>query len=524
MSKMKRALCILLAVMVFSGMLLTGCGKEETGGTVVDTSQPQKSSDGQSTQEEQTQAEPEKTELEPVTLSWYFFSGVGQQKDQAEVEAKMTEYLKDKINASVKFYPLDWDTFITKTSAMAASGEPFDIVFTASWLSFQTNARKNWFVDLNEGGLLDKYAPKAKERLGEVFLKGGQVDGKQYALPVYKERAQSSGLMFNKAIVDKYNLDINAVNTNEDLEKLLAFVKEHEKDITPLGVAPGNTIMDGNTWTQYESLSGDSAVPGEIYADKPDTKVFNRYETPEYMEKVRFLRKWYLAGYIDKDAAAKTSTYDQKKKNGKYFAITAGTKPGADAEMSNDKVTWIQKPMTKIYSTDGNLSGAMNAISSTSKNKERALMLLELTYTDKELNNMINFGIENKHYVKISDNFIKLIPDSGYYFGAEWMFGDQTLNYLKEGEDPDKWKKFEEFNNQAVPFKSIGFSYDNSQWKNEYAAIKSIIQELGDPLDVGAIDPEKYVPQLIEKLRKAGTEKYIPDIQAKFDEWLASKQ
>ena len=151
-------------------------------------------------------------------------------------------------------------------------------------------------------------------------------------------------------------------------------------------------------------------------------------------------------------------------------------------------------------------------------------MLLELTYTDKELNNMINFGIENKHYVKISDNFIKLIPDSGYYFGAEWMFGDQTLNYLKEGEDPDKWKKFEEFNNQAVPFKSIGFSYDNSQWKNEYAAIKSIIQELGDPLDVGAIDPEKYVPQLIEKLRKAGTEKYIPDIQAKFDEWLASKQ
>lgn len=516
MGKAKRMFCLMIAAVLVISMVLTGCGDKETA--VSSQSTGAQSSTASATVNPVEQ-------LEPVTLSWYFFSGVGQQKDQQEVEAKMTEYLKDKINASVKLYPLDWDTFITKTSAMSASGEPYDLCFTASYLSFQTNALKNWFADLNQDGLLDKYGAAIKERLGEVFLKGGQLNGKQFALPTYKERARSSGLFFNKEYVDKYNINISKVNSNRDLGELLKLIKENEKDLVPLGISPGNSIYNGDVWTEFEPLAGDTAVPGDLYADKDDTKVVNRFETPEYMEKCRILREWYKAGYIDKDAAAKTSTYDQKKKNGNYFVVTGGTKPGADAEMSKGgKVTWVQKAMTKTYSTDGDLSGSMNAISATSENKERAMMLLNLMYTDKEFNNLFNFGIEGKHYTKVSENVIKFTTDSGYNFGAAWMFGDQTLNYLSENEDPQKWQKFEEFNNQAVPFKSLGFQFNADPWKKEYAAVKSVIQEMGDALDVGAVDPEVNVPKFIEKLKKAGTDKYIPVIQQEFDKWYAEQK
>jgi putative aldouronate transport system substrate-binding protein len=85
--------------------------------------------------------------------------------------------------------------------------------------------------------------------------------------------------------------------------------------------------------------------------------------------------------------------------------------------------------------------------------------LLELFNTDKYLNNLINYGIEGTHYVKVSDNVIKAgLAVDQYNLGMQWMFGNQFINYLYSNEDPKKWDKFNAFNKAALPLKSLGSS------------------------------------------------------------------
>ena len=44
--------------------------------------------------------------------------------------------------------------------------------------------------------------------------------------------------------------------------------------------------------------------------------------------------------------------------------------------------------------------------------------------TDPYLNNLINYGIEGKHYTKIDDNTIKIVDNTPYTLqGYQWMQG-----------------------------------------------------------------------------------------------------
>lgn len=518
-----RMLSLFLAGMFVLSILLMGCNGNKTNNVPADATT------GGSAAVQTNGTEVTQVQLEPVELSLYFLTWSGQQKDQELVEAEMDKYLKDKINAKVKLYGLDWDTFITKTNAMSAANEAYDICFTSSWCEFLTGAARNRWLDMNQDGLLDKYGAGIKERLDEVFMKGGQYfdsySGKyiQYALPVYKEKAHSTGLVFNKKLVDKYGMDISKINTNEDLLPLFKIIKENEKDVIPLGIVAGDSFGFGNKWVELERIAGDN-VPGDLYADSDDTTVFNRYEKPEYKETCDFVRKCFLEGYISPDAAAKTNTVSQKSNEGLVFCGPIGLKPGKDAEMSNDKVTFIQKEMLGAYSASTDLNGSMQAISRTSENPERAMMLLNLLYTDRTFLNLFVYGIENKHYTKVSDNVIKTVVDSGYSFGVNWMFGDQTLNFLTDKEDPDKWAKFEEFNKSAKPYKSLGFQFNLEPWKAQYAAIKTIMTQYAEPLNCGAVDPNEYLPKFLKKMKDAGVDQYLEALQKEFNEWYAKNK
>ena len=53
------------------------------------------------------------------------------------------------------------------------------------------------------------------------------------------------------------------------------------------------------------------------------------------------------------------------------------------------------------FITNGSTTGSMIAVSSNSKNKEKSVEFLNLLNTDKELRNLLNYGIEGTHYNKM---------------------------------------------------------------------------------------------------------------------------
>lgn len=150
------------------------------------------------------------------------------QSDVHSVEEKINEYLKDKLNVTVKINCLSSGQYAQKLGAMINANEYFDLCFAARWmLDYVENSRKGAFVQLDD--YLDTYLKGIADEYGRDNLEYAKVDGKLCALPVYKEMATQLGWMYRKDIADKYGIDMTKYKTFEELEPVLKMIKRKSR-------------------------------------------------------------------------------------------------------------------------------------------------------------------------------------------------------------------------------------------------------------------------------------------------------
>jgi ABC-type sugar transport system, periplasmic component len=471
-------------------------------------------------------AAPEK-KLEPRELSIYF-PGPAVQKDVHLVEEEINKITKEKINATIKINHMSWGDYAQKTNLMIASGEPFDLMFT-SGNDLSINVAKGAFVALNDpaNNLLEKYGQDVLKSINPLFLSGTTINGINYALPTQKEMASMQGLLLRKDLVEKYSLDLSTVKKLEDLEPFLAKVKAGEPaDVIPI-VATSNFL----NLLPYENIGGFTS-PGVISKTESTPKVVNLFETQEMKDLFKLMYDWNHKGYFQKDPGTNTNLKAQTDE-GLVAARWSQLKPGAAAEASvGSKQPLVQVEFTEPYVATYDLNNSMLAVSRTSKDPERAVMFLNLLHSDPRIVNLMDYGIEGKHYVKVEgkDNVIKApdgftsSKDTGYYPGNNWQVGNQFLSYLFENEDPQKWENFKAFNESGVQSPILGFTYNSENTKNEEAALASVYKAYIDGLSGGELDPDKYLPEFVDKLKKAGADKVIAEKQRQIDEFMSSKK
>ncbi len=477
---------------------LVGCGGQETGKVA----------------EEDPNTVPEDT----YEINWYTMGKA--MPDIAEVEAAINDYLKDKINATVKITRMESGQYQQQLNTMMATGEYFDCCFVAEWcLEYFTAARNGGFLALDE--YLDTYMPKTKALMAEDIWDNVRVDGSIYGVPTNKEFAQQVGWSYRKDLAEKYNLDMSQYKSIDELEPVLKMIKENE---------PGfDYPIDWGTDRTPQALVGTTKVGTTELAlfndlEKYGPKVVQVSETEEYMEACRAARRFYEAGLIKPDILT-ASDFSQRLKDGKIFAYIEFLKPGKAQEVCQKfNYQLEQTPVTQIVQQTGAGAGSMIGISRTSKNPARVARFLELVNTDKYLNNLINFGIEGKHYTKISDDMIKITPNAGYTLSGEtWMTGNVFLNYLVEGEDENKLKDLAEFNKDAVKPWYYGFIFDPLPVEQEVAAVANVNGEYKKQMTLGAMDPDAIYDEYRAKLKAAGIDKIQEEAQRQLDEFMASK-
>ena len=163
------------------------------------------------------------------------------QNDVSSVETAINEYLKDKINATVKLNCLPSGQYQQKVSTMINANEYLDLCFVSAWaLNYTENSRAGAFVALDD--YLDTYLKDAAANFDEEILDYARVDGSLYALPTNKELTTQLGWVYRKDIADKYNIDMTQYKTFEDLEPVLQMIKENEPDMNyPIDWSSGGT-------------------------------------------------------------------------------------------------------------------------------------------------------------------------------------------------------------------------------------------------------------------------------------------
>lgn len=500
MKSMNKKLSLLVTSVVLTSSLLAGCASK--------TSNPSSANGDTKT-------------LSPYVLDWYFI-GNGPQPDNEKVEKEADKLLTD-INVQLKIHCFDWGSYPQKMQTLLATNDKVDLLMTAGgWGSlYFENVRKNALVDITD--LAPKYAPHAVEILKGGFWEYSRAEGKNYALPVNKEKAAQMGFDFKKDLVDKYQFDISKVNSLDDLEPMLKTLKEKEPDIYPI---EANTAIPA-----FLTMDDDSLAGGLV--NLPHNSTDNTYvatvDNPNYIKIVNTMRKYYQAGYIKKDAATvKDVTPDRKA--GKNFVLFDSLKPGKDEEVSlATGVKYVQKTIGTPIIRTSDSNGCMMGIAKAAKDPARVLMFMDKMYTDEKLINLIDYGIEGVHYVKKGANTIDFAPEtdngkkSGYNPGTPWMFGNQFKSYIFASEDPNKWQKFEEFNKAAKPLVSAGFTFNDESVKNEVAACTNVDKEFSFALNTGSVDPDTTLPKYREKLKAAGLDKIVAEVNKQYKDWK-SKQ
>ncbi|MDQ0194214.1 ABC transporter substrate-binding protein [Paenibacillus wynnii] len=487
---------LMLTLVLLTGIVLSGCGGGKDGNGVNGNAPA-------------AQGEEAKNGLEPVELSLYLPGGPD--KDVESVEKEINAYLKDKINATLKINQLSWDKPADKVNLMIQSGEVFDMTFTWDFLS---NAAKGAYHPLED--LLDQYAKETKEQINPAYLQAATVNGHLFAVPTEKELGQSVGFAFDKAVVDKYKFDVDSLKKLEDIEPMLQTIKDKEPGMTPLFMNHTDTLFWFPVYPNAEDIDGSNDIPTML--DYDSMKVFNEYDTPEMLERLKLIHKWYEAGYINKNGATDKTELKDAVKNGKAWFTYGNMNPTSTNDWSKLAGRPMQiKTLLPVRVGTKSLQGSMLAVSRTSKNPERSMMFINLIHTDPVLYNMLTFGIEGKHYKKLDNNTVEFVPDSGYSSVSQWMIGNVLLSYINKDEDPTRVELYKKWNENSTISPVLGFVFDSSKVQSQIGALTNIVKQYKNTLFTGQRDPEPTLKEMNQKLKAAGVDAVINELQSQLD-------
>jgi putative aldouronate transport system substrate-binding protein len=511
MFRLKKGLLAAFAIALGAMLTLAGCG-QATGGAKDNNSGSANSASPSSSP----------SELKPVKLVWYY---LGDNKgDYEQVYAAANKIIQAKINATVDFQPMSNGDFKTKMPLKVAAGEKFDLTYTADYIfSYHDNITKGAFIPLDD--LINKYALQTKRQIPNDIWEATKMNGKIYAVPNYQISSRQASLIFNKALVDKYNLKdkIFAVKKMSDLSPIFDVIKKNEPGIYPSLIAPNSRKYEVRTKIDYIEQF-DAKVPVGVGYDLKVVDLTQGKYKQEALNGYKLAREWQQKGFYHPDAAL-SKDLNPEKKAGKFFMIEDNFKPGVEAD---SKAKWgydvYAVPMAMPVLSTGSIDAALTAISRTSENPERAMMLINLMQTDEQLLNLLTFGIEGVDYKKTGGKSIEVIAKTPYA-GKAWAIGNQFLAYTLPGQAADVWEQTKKLNSSATPAPTIGFSFDNNPVKTELANMNAVSDKYVNIFNFGMVDnyAEMY-DKYIAEMKSAGLDKYKVELQKQVDAWKATRK
>jgi len=341
------------------------------------------------------------------------YLAIGNMKEVGLVQEEISKITKEKINATVKLMPIDVGAWTQQVNLLLAGNEKLDLIMTSSFFNFSSQVAKGQLLPLDD--LLEKYAPTIKDTMEPAIYNATKVGGKNYGVPSIRDTAADQGFIARKDLMDKYNLNFDNVKTFADLEPILKTIKDNEPEIFPIVQRSQTLAIAWDLIRGNIDALGDT--PGVLLTDNQDLKVVNIYEEQIYKDALQLARKWYQAGYVMKDSATTQETNNSLIKAGKAFGYLSNMKPGFEQQESNlQGYEMIAVRLVPPLSTSDAGTGFMLSIPKNTQDQNRAMQLMNLMYTDKDIVNLLDNGIEGKHYVSAGDNMIKA-PEGGSNYG-----------------------------------------------------------------------------------------------------------
>ncbi|SEU29434.1 ABC transporter substrate-binding protein [Paenibacillus sp. NFR01] len=449
--------------------------------------------------------------------------------DYDEVFGQINTKLQEKINTTIEGEFLDWSDWAQKYPLKLAANEDFDLIYAANWAGYNDQALKGGFLEITDD-MIQKYAPMTWKAMPQVNWDQAKVQGKLYMIPQNRGESTEKLVVYREDLRKKYNLP--EITSPEAYATYLKTVSEKEKGVTPFTPETGDwkfhnldhvLLMQQNEWNM---LTFD--MPVAFKMDDPAGKVFNVYETQEFKDLVNYYKDLADNNAWSKSALNSKLDHQQEFREGKTASIThnLGTLGALMTDM-REKNTPYELALADL-TPDKKKSVAIStqngfAIHATSQNAERSLMVLDLLQNDKELHDLVMYGVAGEHYNAVGDDKYTNAEKNANYTGfSNWGF-NSPLNRDNATFPEEANALSAKWEGEVYHYPLETFVFDNSQVKTEVANVGNVMLRYGIPLEYGMVkDVDKGIAELQKQVKAAGIDKIIAEIQRQIDEFLAN--
>ncbi|MDE6603235.1 MAG: ABC transporter substrate-binding protein [Lachnospiraceae bacterium] len=444
-----------------------------------------------------------------VTLKWVTI-GNGMPDNYDSWVEKVNAYTGEKIGVNIEMEVIPWGSWDDRRNIIISTNEPYDIIFGIG---------KNYVPDIALGAycditdMIDGNMAELNEMMPAKYWDAVKVDGRIYGVPTYKDNAISNYAIWDKELVEEYNLDLPSLVTVESLTGTFERLKADKNDY-PVYVKNDGVYY---IFDVYDQIGGGTQILGVRYDDK-DARVCFTLEEPDIYSALETFHEWYEKGIINPDAATLTEArvYNMWRvaQGWESAAVTAwGPQMGKDV--------LVQKVGDTILSSE-TVRGSLNMVSVNSKYPEKCLQFLNLVNTDTRLRDMFYYGEEGVDFEYTEDG-------KAHKLNQDWEMPGYTQGTFftvtqVDTDEFNQWEEIKVLNDQAVDSAVFGFTFDTSQIADKLSNCNEIWLRYRSEVMTGVQDPAVCVPQIKEELMKAGWQDIIDEAQRQVDEFMANKK
>lgn len=445
---------------------------------------------------------------EVVTLKWVTV-GNGMPENYDSWVQKVNDYVGEKIGVNIEMEVVAWGDWDNRRNIIISTGEDYDIIF-GNGNVYTSDIKLGAYYDITE--LLDENMPGLKELMPEKYWDAVSVEGKIYAVPTYKDSSLSNYAIWDKEIVDTYDLNIESMT---ELSAMTDTFKQIKADTNDYPVYVKN---DGlyYIFDKYDQLGTGLQAIGVKYNDA-EAKVCYTLEQDDIFSELETIHEWYQEGVINPDA----STLSEGRVYNVWRVAQGWPSAGVTSwgpSMGKDVV--VTQVGETILSND-TVRGSLNMISANTQYPEKCLQFLDLVNTDTTLRDMFYYGEEGVNFEYTDDNKVHKINEdwamAGYTQGSFFTVSQQDTDVVNQ------WDEVKELNENAVSSVLLGFTFDTTNVEDQLSNCIEVWLRYKSEVCTGVRDPKEAVAEVKEELMAAGFQDVLDEAQAQIDEFIANK-
>ncbi|OBZ17130.1 ABC transporter substrate-binding protein [Bacillus sp. FJAT-26390] len=439
---------------------------------------------------------------------------------------RMTEFLQNEfsekmaadLGLKVKVIFVPWSQYWEQKDIMLAANEPIDLYWDGlPDLSTIVNKKQSMPLD----DLIKEYGQDMLKVLPMEQFQGAVIDGKIHGIP---SAYAPSSAMYQLVAVRQDILEavgMSEVKTADDLKEFATRAATKFPEMK----GPADIVFKPLTRYFTEEQYNFIAVEDLVVFGEDSKKAYSYYESDAFQKVAKFNRGMYDAGLYSEDLTIKYNERDSRMQTGLYLwvegslgkemEIIDAIKANAPDARVKTYLLADEKPRY-ITATGGEVLG----VPVTAPNPEGAIKFVNWIYKSKENYQLALYGVEGKDY-EIVDGRIKKLTSNEFFY--EWMFRNQ--NYQMFGPDvaQESIDNYKSWDDKAILSASLGFRFNNEKVKLIETALKEVAGKDLAAIRSGFVDFETGYPKAIKKLKAAGIDEYVAEIQRQLDEFLASK-